>query len=307
MHLWESEKRYRMKGIIWGTGELFSQHINCIKYHEYLDNLQVVGVTSKNYLLDEVLGYPFICKEKINDVSFDIIVIMADKKIFYDIKKEAIALGVPETKIISYRIFLLPQIDLKKYVEIIANPPTILANNCWGGLTYHQLGLEFSSPLINMFETDEDYLKLLKNPQKYMEYKLEYVEDRYEPILQRNYPLCRCGDILLYFNHYVSFAEASECWERRKKRINWNNLFVMMLTEDKAIARRFSELPYTKKICFVPFRTQLPSMVYIDFYTAKTRSNILFSQIINGMASGANLYYDPIELLYSCDVKKLIT
>ena len=31
------------------------------------------------------------------------------------------------------------------------NPPSIFSKNCWGGLTYHSLDLEFTSPFINMF------------------------------------------------------------------------------------------------------------------------------------------------------------
>lgn len=291
-----------MRCIIWGTGVIYSQNINCIKYHEILGNIQVIGVTSQMDMFTEILGYPYVCKENIPDVSFDLIIVMAEKTVFQEIKREAIELGISEEKIISYRILALPQIDLQKYIEIKRNPPTIFANNCWGGLTYHQLGLEFNSPLINMFETDEDYLKLLDEPHKYMNSKLIHVEDRFEPLLKRYYPVCSCDDILLYFNHYTSFKEANECWERRKKRINWDNLFVMMLTEDEDSAIRFSKLSYEKRICFVPFDLKVPSLAYIDFYNEKTMSGYTFSKLINGMASGANLFYNPIELLYGCNV-----
>lgn len=294
-----------MRCLIWGTGIVYSQNFNCIKYQELSGNIQVIGVTSNTTVFKEILGYPYVYKENIKDLDFDIVIVMGDKLVFSEIKEEAMKLGISEKKIISYKVLLLSNLNMEKYVEIKKNPPTIFANNCWGGLTYNRLGLEFNSPLINMFESDEDYIKFLKNPFKYMNSPLKYEEERFEPVLQRYYPVCSCNDILLYFNHYTSFSEANECWERRKKRINWNNLFIMMLTENQNTAIQFSELPYERKICFVPFKTNLHSLVYVDFCDRKEMSEQPFSKIVNGMASGAYPYYDTIELLYSCNVIKV--
>ena len=180
-----------------------------------LEIIQVVAVTSNANTFEEILGYPYISKKNIKDISFDIIIVMGNGIIFSEIEKEAIDLGIDKRKIISYKALQLPNLDIKKYLEIRRKPPTIFANNCWGGLIYNKLGLEFTSPFINMFESDEDYLKFLKNPRKYLNSLLELQEERYEPVLQRYYPVCACNDILLYFNHYSSFEEANECWERR--------------------------------------------------------------------------------------------
>ena len=292
-----------MKCLIWGTGIIYSQNINNIKYYELLGSIQVVGVTSNTTAFGEILGYPYICKRNIKELIFDIVVIMGSGTTFSEIEKEARGLGIDKWKIVSYKVFQLTNLDLKKYMEIRKNPPTIFANNCWGGLTYNKLGLEFTSPLINMFESDEDYLKLLKNPAKYMNSLLKLQEERFEPVLQRYYPVCACDDILLYFNHYTSFEEANECWERRKKRINWDNLFIMMITECMDIAIQFSELPYRKKICFIPFDIKKTSLIYVDIYNNKEKHP--FSEIVNGMASGAYSYYDIVQLLYNGDIVRV--
>lgn len=294
-----------MRCLIWGTGIIYSQNINIIKYYEMLGTIEVVGVTSNTTAFRGILGYSYICKKHIKDLLFDIVVVMANGTTFSEIRKEAIGLGIDEEKIISHKVFMLPNFDLKKYIEIKKNIPTIFANNCWGGLTYNKLGLEFTSPLINMFETDEDYLKLLRNPKKYMNSRLELKEERFEPVLRKYYPVCSCNDILLYFNHYDSFEEANACWEKRKKRINWDNLFVMMITESRDVAIQFSELDYKKKICFIPFKEDSQSLIYVDFYNNSEMSKHSFSEIVNGMASGAYSYYDIVELLYSCNLVKV--
>lgn len=294
-----------MKCLVWGTGIIYSQNINILKYYELLGNIKIVGVTSNNMLFAEVLGYPSIYKENIKDVFFDVVIVMGEGKVFREIVDDAMEIGIDKWKMISYKVFQLPGFNLVKYLILKKNPPTIFANNCWGGLTYHKLGLEFTSPFINMFESDSDYLKLLIDPGKYMNCPLELQAERFDPILQRNYPVCRCDDILLYFNHYTSFDEANSCWEKRKERINWKNLFVMMITEDQEIAKQFSNLPYAKKICFIPFPMKEHSMFYVDFYAKCNREKFRFSEIVNGMASGAYPYYDTIQLINNCEVVKI--
>ena len=194
---------------------------------------------------------------------------------FIEIKKEIEKLGI-DKKIVPYKVLTIPKVDLKKYMEVINNNVSIFANNCWGGLVYHRLGLQFRSPLINMFFHDEDYLKFLNNPQKYINTKLSLKKECFVEETQKSYPICKCDDILLYFNHSESFEEANNTWEKRKKRINWDNIFVMMYTENKDVALDFSKLPYSKKVCFVPFQTDIESLFSLDFYEKDELSKLEF-------------------------------
>ena len=51
-----------------------------------------------------------------------------------------------------------------------------------------------------------------------------------------------------------------------RSKTNWFNLLVMMYTEDPAVLAEFDRLPYSKKVCFVPFETNLNSGYYIKPY-----------------------------------------
>lgn len=291
-----------VKCLIWGTGVIYNKYFNVIKYHEMIKNIEIVGVTSNTSVFTNILGYSYVNIKSVKDTVFDVIVVMTDDNLFKEIKQEAINLGIKKDRIISYKALTLPKVNLKKYVEIVKNTPTIFANNCWGGIVYNKLGLEFRSPLINMFERDEDYIKFLENPQKYINTPLTLKEELYSQELNINFPVCQCDDILLYFNHYKSFEEADDCWVRRKRRINWDNLFIMMYTENKDIALKFSELPYKKKICFVPFQTDKKSLFYVDFRNKKEASKLPFWNIVNSMVYGAYGCYDVLELLYSGNI-----
>ena len=98
-----------------------------------------------------------------------------------------------------------------------------------------------------MFFDPSEYNQFLAG----LEYYLS-VETRYETNLKRDYPVGQLGDIRLYFNHYVDFEQARECWERRKKRINMDNLLCVSYTESESVARAFDKLPYKNKVIFIP-------------------------------------------------------
>lgn len=40
---------------------------------------------------------------------------------------------------------------------------TLITSNCAGGIIYHWLGLKFNSPFINLWLTNDDYIRALEN------------------------------------------------------------------------------------------------------------------------------------------------
>lgn len=284
------------KCLLWGTGYCFREYVNLVKYHEMRGEFVVVGVTSNFSIFDNYAGYRYICKEKLlKEIDFDFVIVMAEGNAFKEIYAEALAIGVGDENILGYSLLKRQWFDLEKYMRVKRDVPTIFSCDCWGGLTYHNLGLEFKSPLINMFEIQTDFMKLLRKPQYYMEQKIEFLEYCTNRTSKKTYPVCRCEDILLHFYHYDTFENAVVDWERRKQRIKWDNLFVMMHTENQDLAYEFATLPYKKKICFVPFQTDAESLVYIDF--RDIMRNIRFSDIAIMMAKGEIEYYNVLDLL----------
>lgn len=141
---------------------------------------------------------------------------------------------------------------LSHYKDIIYNkyyPPTILnrrklqrrlenknfsllTGNCVGGYIYHQLGLTFSSPTINMMILNQDFKKLILN----LEHYLKLIP---EPCVDPNFPGVPCAsldDIILHFTHYKSSEEGINAWEKRKQRLDLKNLYIIIsdidLSED---------------------------------------------------------------------------
>ena len=139
---------------------------------------------------------------------------------------------------------------------------SLLSSNCNGGCICHDLGLPFRSPLVNLCMNATDYMKFLGNPREYLDKSLDFINDS-----GKTYPVARLGDITLHFMHYKTVQDATDAWKRRKERINWDNLFVLMTDKDgctDAILRDFDSLPYKNKIVFTHIpHPEIQSAVYI--------------------------------------------
>lgn len=282
------------KVIIWGTGKVYNRYLNCLKMQELMGNLYVCGITDKEKIYNWLDGYRYVEHEQINVKDVDYVIIAAEYY-YEEIVNEAEKIGFDREHIFPIRIFSIPCFDFNEYVKLVHSHISIFANTCWGGVTYNSLAMKFYSPLINMFESNEDYLKLVSAPKYYFDLNLEFDRWEYKPNGEA-YPVCRLDDIYLYFNHYKTMDEVENKWYDRVGRINYSNLFIMMVTEDKSMLETFSKLPCKKKICFVPFESSYQCACTLSF--ADKRSDP-FWKIVNTIPEGMYHDYDVISLLNS--------
>jgi len=109
---------------------------------------------------------------------------------------------------------------------------TIISNDCWGGRVYSDLGLEHNSPTVNMFFYSKCYLKLVSNLKEYLNSEINFTNESIYEVANNNrklnnnfYPIGVLNDIEIHFLHYRDEEEATEKWNKRVKRVNYNNLF----------------------------------------------------------------------------------
>ena len=130
---------------------------------------------------------------------------------------------------------------------------SIISRNCIGGCIYHNLGLQFLSPTINLFFEPDDYIKFINNLKHYINCTPVEVTDSDKP-----YPVGELvfGEerIKVYFMHYPSFENAKECWVRRAKRVNYDNIcfinewYFDSDDEAEAYIKRYNTIPYEHRI-----------------------------------------------------------
>lgn len=129
---------------------------------------------------------------------------------------------------------------------------SIISNQCMGGIIYHDLGLQFKSPTINLKILPDDFIILVENLKEYLSLPIEEIKER-----AVSYPVGRIngshGGVTLWFVHYKSFEEAVDCWNKRKERVNYDNLRIMMTIRDgckQDTIDRYNQLRYPHKVMF---------------------------------------------------------
>ena len=230
--------------------------------------------------------------------QYDVLLVVGAKQKQIGMSKvtaDAHKLNLPEEKLLGDWIVCIPGFTLEKYRQLQQLQISIFASNCIGGFFSNSLGLPFRSPFVNLWLHSNDFFKFMLEPHSYVEKSLTYKGKTFDSRKNFEFPVAMLGDITLYMMHYKTFEEAVESWEARKKRINWNNLVVMMITTDEKIFKQFDALPYDKKICFVPFKSDLDSAFYIE--PRLTEKNPRFVDVVNASAQGYPFYYDVFDML----------
>ena len=116
----------------------------------------------------------------------------------------------------------------KRLQKKLKNPcPTIISNDCIGGMIYHNLNLKFMSPTINLYISKKDFFTFVNNLTDYLNAELKEETNK-----NKSYPIGTLEfnnqKISIKFMHYKTFEEAKNKWNERKKRVDFNNIFIIL-------------------------------------------------------------------------------
>lgn len=167
----------------------------------------------------------------------------------------------------------------REKAEQLTNPGvSILSMNCTGGILYHELGLQFLSPTINLYMQAEDFIRFCEQLEDYLAIDTMTECNDSAIVGDRTYPVAWLGDIKLFLVHYASVAEAQDAWNRRKKRLARDNIAVITTDRDgmtDALKDRFEKLPYQKVMFVHQPDTKHPSCFYLKGYEQENSVGII--------------------------------
>jgi len=137
----------------------------------------------------------------------------------------------------------------------------IISNDCWGAEMYKLLNRRYNTPFIGLMLMSPCYISLLENLKYNLGLPLIFKKSsRYSSMQKINagtdFPVAVLGDsgIEIQFLHYKTEESAREKWERRVKRIDWNNLLVKYDCgkdyADKKSVETFLNFSFSNKLIF---------------------------------------------------------
>ena len=136
---------------------------------------------------------------------------------------------------------------------------SINSNSCVAGGIYQKLDMLYATPTVGLFLFPDDYIEFLEKLEYYIKQPLQFKPiSKYNEANERRkkshqyYPIGVLGtDIEVHFLHYKNENEAKEKWTRRKKRINFRNLFIIWDDKEnfkEEFLSRYEKLPYDHKL-----------------------------------------------------------
>lgn len=162
----------------------------------------------------------------------------------------------------------------KRHKKLMNNNFTIISNNCFAGVTYEYLNMPYLSPTIGLYFFADEYIRFVNNIKHYTSEKLEKLDindSKYKKELlrinQNKVVLGKICDVEIVFLHYDSFDEAKEKWEKRCKRINYQNIIYKFNDQNLCNEKHLNEfynLDFKNKICFTAKKYSYP-----NFYQLK--------------------------------------
>lgn len=177
---------------------------------------------------------------------------------------------------------------------------TIISQNCIGGVIYHSCGLEFFSPTINLFIEDENFVKFVENLEYYLSLQPVALTECYvDPIDSTiKYPKIKIGDIEICCLHSKSCADAIKDWERRRKKVYLDNVFVIgnswNMHGNRELVERLCNNDIYPTVCFATREFQgITNCVVLqeDFWKVDSRG-IIRPNITDKIPDSDRYYYE---------------
>lgn len=223
------------------------------QYQKAVDKLK------KNYIYHTVRASNLTKEEKLNTIrqlagGEDCRAIYHQQRQVF-MKERIVSLCDEMTTILRHA---LGRIRRSRFQKTIANMQkklkaenfSIISQNCIGGMFYHDMGMQFLSPTIDLFFKEPDFVKFAMNLEHYLSCELQM---RWE----ETYPVGTLDDITVYFMHYDTCQEAKESWDRRKQRVNFEKIIVVATDRngfDEVVLESWKQIPYPKVLFTVNSR-----------------------------------------------------
>ncbi len=197
----------------------------------------------------------------------------------------------------------------------------IISNDCYGGEIYRLTKRPYNTPFIGLMLMAPCYLKLLQNLEYYMQTTLKFADkSRYEAMnLFREksnfYPLGLLDDIEIHFIHYANVEMARDNWERRRARMDFENLKIKFsLGKDYATTEHlqfFEALPFKNKLCIGPYQNlQSPHYVAVnpldENAIAAFRQSVANVNFVNWLQGKMPLSHNRLNIIFYRAIRWLL-
>lgn len=161
----------------------------------------------------------------------------------------------------------------------------------------HAVGERFRSPTVNLIIDDNAFMFFIRHLQEYADCPVNEPTEEEKRVLPRvRFPIgvlrgeeINLPDIPIFFQHFKSLEQAAEKWKQRYKRVNYDDLCIVMDCKMHATEKfmdEFENLPFEKKVIFSHWDNpeRWPHNFHFSFYTKEKHGDgVLYRKTNHGL------------------------
>lgn len=192
---------------------------------------------------------------------------------------------------------------IRELRSVLPENVSIISSNCFAGRIYQDLKLQYLTPTAGLFFLANDFNEFCRDVRYYtagaelkfvIESKNQQVNER-----RRKYNLCYPIGVLdnkveIHFLHYKSENEAKLKWERRCRRINYDNLMFIGMEQN-----------YCTVSDIVEFQTVTPPCAPKYYFSTKCLPDIQSNITMNRYNDEIGNAVDDCRYFYKELIKRL--
>lgn len=250
---------------IYGAGHLYNRIVNMLRLS---NDIRIIGViTTEKPAYGTIDGFRRYSLESVDFSVSDYVIIAVEnwKEIFSILKKR----GLSNESIILGKVFTLPYFDFIEYIKMKKGHPSIISNSCLGGRVCKELGIEMLTPTINAacFD-DNNYIEFIDNIKNYVSEDIIPYENNRNDICRGTYnreffiPKGILNSKIVWSFPHDDISYAVSNWNRRRERVNFDNMSFIMIAFSDEGAISFDALNLERKVCFYYKNLGLKSVIY---------------------------------------------
>lgn len=121
---------------------------------------------------------------------------------------------------------------------------SIISQQCIGAVIYHDMGMKFLSPTVNLYLEAKDFIQMVEDLETYMSLPIKVKKEN-------DLIVGELDKLRVIFLHYHTIEEAKTKWEERKSRIIWDKIFIICTDRDgfdEECFEKFKKLKYPKAL-----------------------------------------------------------
>lgn len=295
-------KPYRT--IIWGCGTQYNMHLPLFRDMVDRGEIEVVAVYDRQFEFGTTLDcFPIVSYEELPHIEHDLLIACV-----YGAEKQVIANCIEifgnRDKVVPVRLFDVPGITVDRYFQIKDARFSILSEICFGGFLSHRMCIEHLSPFKNLWLRGRDYFEVLRDLEHFMSVEPVFTgwyEEKNDDGTKTgvlNPILTLDGRVELICNHDSDPQAAIDKWNRRRVKVNYDNLLVTFLARDKKHEDMFYDIPLRgRRVCFSYYKSDRPETVYVPDESPVVQHTSLNRIVMHegNLIDLYSLFYGPVR------------